>query len=538
MRKSRFLLAVYVGLSAVFVITAAFSSKSAGVVWASQNVSDKRAEADLEEDTEEDTEETDVEAGSEDIIFEEDLPGNAGTEKMFSDRAVSGNMVSGNTVSGNTVSGNTVSGNTVSGNTVFSNTVSVSAVSDNAVTGAPVSGNTVFGNTVSGSAVSDNAVTGTPVSGNSVSGNTVSVSTVSDNAVTGAPVSGNTVSGSTVSDNAVTDAPVSGNTVSGNTVSGSTVSDNTVTDAPVSGNTVSGNMASGNTVSGSTVSDNTVTGLSVSENTAPAYPRVLPEINFSHSLTGDNYITLAERQRSRTSYAETLHANERDLRIIQESTVDFSDVRIAFLGDSITEAINLDKYENYRELSYPAVVGRALNAEAVYNLGIGGSSIGRYWDKAFVDRYQEIPEDTDLILIMGGTNDGFCADLVDFGTEGERKPRTFWGDLDELMRGLRENYSHAEVIFLTPLPNNLHDLLKKDHPYLIAQEQYAKVIRQLAEEYGFTLIDLYNSNILDAHDKDVAIRFMPDGVHPNERGYQILGEHVAAELIRIFSESD
>ena len=68
------------------------------------------------------------------------------------------------------------------------------------------------------------------------------------------------------------------------------------------------------------------------------------------------------------------------------------------------------------------------------NLGIGGSSIGRYWDHAFVDRYQEIPADTDLIIVMGGTNDGFCLTNEDLGTFEERRERTFIGDLDELMR--------------------------------------------------------------------------------------------------------
>ena len=44
-----------------------------------------------------------------------------------------------------------------------------------------------------------------------------------------------------------------------------------------------------------------------------------------------------------------------------------------------------------------------------------GSSIGRYWADAFVDRYENIPKDTDIILVMGGTNDEFCASLVEFG---------------------------------------------------------------------------------------------------------------------------
>jgi hypothetical protein len=79
--------------------------------------------------------------------------------------------------------------------------------------------------------------------------------------------------------------------------------------------------------------------------------------------------------------------------------------------------------EDYQQYSYPTKLAEILGAEEVVNLGIGGSSIGRYWQDAFVDRYMDIPEDTDLILVMGGTNDEFCASLVEFGNSAERKKR-------------------------------------------------------------------------------------------------------------------
>ena len=293
---------------------------------------------------------------------------------------------------------------------------------------------------------------------------------------------------------------VSENDVSGNTISGNQISGNEI-DGQVSGNEVSGNQISGNGL-GNTVSGNSVSGNSLQKEIC-------------------------------ASYEETIRINHEDKKIIAESTIDFSDKKIACLGDSITAATNLEGQENYLEMSYPYQLGKVLNAGEMVNLGIGGSSIGRYWDNAFVDRYRDIPEDSDIIIVMGGTNDGFCASEKELGSLQEREKRTFAGDLDELLKGLKKDYPDAEIVLVTPLPNILHDMLRRDRKDLLPQSSFVAIMKQLSEEYEIPVIDLYGSGILDSHDAAVIHSFIPDGVHGNEMGYRYLAEHIAAELIRI-----
>ena len=293
---------------------------------------------------------------------------------------------------------------------------------------------------------------------------------------------------------------VSENDVSGNTISGNQISGNEI-DGQVSGNEVSGNQISGNGL-GNTVSGNSVSGNSLQKEIC-------------------------------ASYEETIRINHEDKKIIAESTIDFSDKKIACLGDSITAATNLEGQENYLEMSYPYQLGKVLDAGEMVNLGIGGSSIGRYWDNAFVDRYKEIPEDSDIIIVMGGTNDGFCASEKELGSLQEREKRNFAGDLDELLKGLKKDYPDAEIVLVTPLPNILHDMLRRDRKDLLPQSSFVAIMKQLSEEYEIPVIDLYGSGILDSHDAAVIHSFIPDGVHGNEMGYRYLAEHIAAELIRI-----
>ena len=369
--------------------------------------------------------------------------------------------------------------------------------------------------------------------------------TVSGN---GSVSSNGTVSGNgSVSSNST----VSGN---GSVSSNSTVSGN---DSVSSNGNVTGNgiVSSNEFITGNgTVSANgTVSGnVDIFGNEIPRIGRNVSgndEINYYDGTMTDSSIfdewrsiykqeemSLNERRQLRTSLEETLEVNQADRERIAENKTDFSGVRIACLGDSITAAANREGEEGYQQYAYPARLKELLGAEEVYNLGIGGSSIGRYWADAYVDRYQEIPEDTDIIIVMGGTNDAFCASDKEFGNLEERKYRTFCGDLNELMKGIKEKYPDTEVFFATPLPNVLQDYLMKERDYLLPQQKYVDVIKTLAKEYDYDVIDLYNSNILDSHDANVVADYIPDGVHGNHEGYQIIAEHFASELVQHYEE--
>ncbi len=434
---------------------------------------------------------------------------------------VPGDSVSGNGTAGTEGSGessgeteeDTVSGNGTAG-TEGSGESSGEAEEDT------VSGNGTAGTEGSGESsgeeeedtVSGNGTAGTEGSGES-SGE-AGEDTVSGNGTAGTEGSGES-SGETEEDT------VSGNGTAG--TEGSGESSGEAGEDTVSGNGTAGTGA--DTVSGNTA-DYMEEAETISGN-AVVNGQVIP---FERDEAEP---TLEQRRKIRSSYLETLQINGEDRAVLDSSSYDFSDVRIACLGDSLTEGSNLDKMENYQQYSYPSVLKNLLNAEEVYNLGMGGSSYGRYWDNAFVDRYHAIPQDADIILVMGGTNDGFAASEKELGSLQEKKKRTFYGDVDELMQGLKRDYPNAKIVFATPLPNVLHDYLRAQRSELLPQSLYAKAIKELADQYQIEVIDLYNSNILDTHDAQVIANYMPDGVHGNPEGYRILAEHIASELIEI-----
>lgn len=250
---------------------------------------------------------------------------------------------------------------------------------------------------------------------------------------------------------------------------------------------------------------------------------------------------LEEKELERSSYEETLAVNAFDKKVIENSTIDFSDVKITIMGDSLTTAANLSEEERAK-YAYPVILQQILGCKEVVNLGIGGSSVSRAGSYAMVERWQDIPTDTDILIIFGGSNDCLFENKWQFGHieyNKRMKEETFCGDLDELTSKIEWIYrdhneeNYVKMLYINPPSTILNDgVYATDPGNMVHQKTFAEAINAIVPAYSFEVIDLYNNNILNSHDRDVNEQFVPDGIHMSPEGYQILAEHIASQIIQ------
>ena len=200
---------------------------------------------------------------------------------------------------------------------------------------------------------------------------------------------------------------------------------------------------------------------------------------------------------------------------------------INVLGDSITEGALASKEEN----TFVYLLGKMLNAK-VRNYGIGGSRIAKQripskeprYDLFFASRVSQMENDADYVIVFGGTNDYGHGDAP-FGKIGDKTPNTFCGAVDDLINTLLKYYKKEQLLFLEPLyrtnENNPYGEGNKKTPSKTLNE-YRKALRTIATNYGI--------NIYDIKDKIGRAENNPliaDGLHPNDKGHQIIAELLA-----------
>ena len=201
---------------------------------------------------------------------------------------------------------------------------------------------------------------------------------------------------------------------------------------------------------------------------------------------------------------------------------------INVLGDSITEGVGVSSVEN----AYQNVMGRMVGAAEVRSFGISGTRFARQYGAdnypwPFTERFKSMPDDADLVVVFGGTNDYGHGDAP-FGGSADRTNDTFVGACHYLFSGLVKKYPNARIVILTPLQTSYDQNPSGNTGKPLID--YVDTIIEVAAHYSLPVLDLYRTAGICPRIPEQLTRFMPDGLHPNDAGAYRIAERLAAFL--------
>lgn len=239
------------------------------------------------------------------------------------------------------------------------------------------------------------------------------------------------------------------------------------------------------------------------------------------------------------SYEKTLKINELDKLILGAADCSFPNIRITFVGDSITEGIGGNTDGSGKYISYVNYVQDALRFGMVLNNGKGGRMIADYTgDRTYaiaMDQDQLFNVNSQIIVMYAGLNDYLTTlEKKDFGTLDAGSTAGYCGQLQSLMNYLGKYFPTTDFFIVTAYPSSAIDESTEVVGFAGGRPKlndYMEQQRILAGRNGFHVIELYNIGFMDANDPQVAANLMSDSIHPNDAGYQILGDHIAAEML-------
>ena len=194
-------------------------------------------------------------------------------------------------------------------------------------------------------------------------------------------------------------------------------------------------------------------------------------------------------------------------------------LKVNFLGDSITAGVGASSGDKI----FYALLKENANLSVARNYGIGGSRIACHQNPVgrgfgFSERFFEMSDDADIVVVFGGTND-YGHSEVDIGKFEDRKPNSFYGACHYLFSNLIKKYIGKPIVIMTPLHRITENRINSKGGIL---KDYVNIIRDVAEYYSLSVLDLYATSGIQPEISEIKEKYMPDGLHPNDAGHAVI----------------
>lgn len=196
---------------------------------------------------------------------------------------------------------------------------------------------------------------------------------------------------------------------------------------------------------------------------------------------------------------------------------------VLFVGDSLCEAYCERGSEEY--CIKRGWAGRIMTANEMtgINKSLGGASVGNCRGENIV--YNQLIAMTgnkyDYVIIEGGGNDAWDSAPVGEMTEGFEGPfdrDTFAGGLEATFAYAKEHFAGSTFGYIVTfrMPSAVYGRMSD-------MSEYFALSKKICDKWEIPYLDLYfDDDLNDNKLKSATVENLPDTVHPNSSGYNIL----------------
>lgn len=195
---------------------------------------------------------------------------------------------------------------------------------------------------------------------------------------------------------------------------------------------------------------------------------------------------------------------------------------INVLGDSITYGVGLSSSSNNFTNVLASMTGATVN-----NYGISGTKISGNDTNSFCNRFPNMCNGADLIIIFGGTNDYWHKGTT-IGETNSKDKTTFSGAINTIIDyHCNNNGTKTKLLFVFPF-NQYYGSTSCDNDFGYGNfKQFRNAMREICDNRGMCFLDLYSESGMDiAHNETHKSTFSTDGVHAKDAGHKVIAEKI------------